>query len=134
MDKSASVVVQTLEVCAQKLGDITPLVFEQFFRLSPDGYALLEHSDESMQGRMFEAVIDLLMNDEALVPGGYWDWELDNHFNAYRVTPQMYQAFFIATQAVVRGAFGAAWTTQETRAWAIKLEQLMSRVNAHGTG
>jgi len=134
MDKSASVVVQTLEVCAQKLGDITPLVFEQFFRLSPDGYALSEHSDESMQGRMFEAVIDLLMNDEALVPGGYWDWELDNHFNAYRVTPQMYQAFFIATQAVVRGAFGAAWTTQETRAWAIKLEQLMSRVNAHGTG
>ena len=90
----------------------------------------MQHSDLHMQGRMFESVLDLLMNDELFGEDGYLDWELDNHLVAYAATPGMYQSFFDAIVEVVEGSLGIDWSDRYANAWQARVDKIMDRVNA----
>jgi hypothetical protein len=132
-DESIDVIISSLEECANNLGDIVPMVFERFFALDAGAHELMGHSDQHMQGRMLESVLDLLMSDEHFEPGGYLDWELDNHLDAYNATVDMYEAFFVAIKEVVRIGVGDGWTSREEAAWQSRIEQILSRVRNHGS-
>ena len=129
--ESINVVTRTLEVCAETLGDIVPAVYERFFAMSAEGSELMGHSDQYIQGRMFEQVLELLMSDEHFGSDGYLNWELNNHLVAYHATPQMYETFFDAVVEIVRDAVGPAWTDQDALAWRSRVDQVMAQVDAY---
>lgn len=108
-----------------------PAVYARFFALSDSGRELMDHSDQYMRGRMFEEVVGLLTSDEPLEPRGYLDWELNNHLDAYRATPEMYEAFFAAVVQVVKAGVGADWTDLCAKAWQARVERILARVRAH---
>ena len=110
-----------------------PAIYERFFGFSDEANQVMGHSDQYIHGRMFEQVLELLMSDEHFGPGGYLDWELDNHLDAYHVTPQMYEAFFKAVVQIVREGVGSAWTERDTLAWQSRVDRVMEQVDAHPT-
>ena len=124
-------IVESLEVCAARVGDIVPPVFERFFERDDSARELMEHSDQHMQGRMFESVLELFMSDEHFGRGKYLDWELRNHLEAYAATPAMYRAFFDAVLDVVRDALGSDWSARYDHAWQRRIERIMDQVNVH---
>ena len=130
--ESIQLVTDTLELCAETLGDIVPPVYERFFELSDSGRGLMDHSDQYMRGRMFEQVIAVLMSDEHFESGGYLEWELTNHLDAYNARPDMYLAFFQALQEVVQQGASSIWSEQTALAWQTRIELIMSRVQLHG--
>ena len=78
-----ALISDSLELYAERHGDMAPRVYERFFELNPEAAALMEYSDEYMRGRMFAAMLELFLSDEHLDPNGYLDWELEKHIKAY---------------------------------------------------
>ncbi len=124
-------VIRSLEICAERKGDIVPEVYERFFARHPGALELMGHSDEYMRGRMFEQVLELLMSDEHFGAGGYLDWELDNHLVAYQVAGDMYDAFFDAVLEVVREGAAELWTEADATAWRERIDMIMAHVRVH---
>lgn len=124
------VIDESLELWAES-GDVVPDVFERFFARSAEARELMQHSDAHMQGRMFEGVLELLMSESHLGSGGYLEWELDNHIDAYAATAPMYDAFFSALLESVQLSLGAAWTPRIAAAWDQRIGRIMAQVHAH---
>ena len=115
-----------LERVATEHGDLTDAVYARFFAVSPESEALLGHTDKTMQGRMLQQTLELLLSDEHFAPGGYLDWELDNHLIGYRVTRSMYEAFMdTICEVIVRGAAPAT-----ASAWRARSQEIMQRIDA----
>ena len=121
----------SLELCAERAGDIVPQVFARFFAADADAHALMQHSDEHMQGRMFEGVLELFMSDDHFGPGKYLQWEIENHIDAYAATAKMYESFFASLVAEVQDALAADWNEDTAGAWQNRIERIMKQVNAH---
>mgnify|MGYP006183231245 CR=1 FL=1 len=128
---SGDPIIASLELCSEAAGDITPLVYKRFFELCPEGLELMGHSDEHMQGRMLEQVLDLFFSDEHFGEGAYLNWELDNHLVSYRVQGGMYDHFFTALLSVVNEAVGSAWTQPMAAAWDERIGLIMGQVRVH---
>ena len=126
-------ITESLEICAQRGEDIVPAVFEHFFAADPEAHALMQYSDQPMQGRMLEATLELFLSDQHLGPGNYLDWELDNHLIAYRVTPAMYRSLFTSITDVVRGLMAGDWKISYQQAWENRIERIMGQVMQHPT-
>ena len=124
-------VIACFEKCAEAAGDINDAVFERFFALDEQAAQLMLHSDVHMRGRMLDQTLELLMTDEHFGPEGYLAWELDNHLDAYRATPAMYEAFFAAIEAVLADSLGNQWRTEDTQAWRSRVDLVMQQVYAH---
>jgi hypothetical protein len=125
-DANIALVNADLERVATTHGDLTETVYARFFDTSPESEALLCHTDSSMQGRMLQQTLELLLSDEHLAPGGYLDWELDNHLIGYRVTRSMYQAFMeTLCDVIVSGA-----PPPTAAAWRARSQQIMHRIDA----
>ncbi|MEM7218417.1 MAG: globin [Pseudomonadota bacterium] len=118
----------SLAVCAQRAGDIVPAVYRRFFALEPDALDLMGHSDQGMRGRMFESALNLLLDETPFEDGCYFDWELGNHFQSYRVLPAMYATFFEATRDCVRDALAGDWSARHEAAWNARVHMILERV------
>ena len=123
-------VTASLEVCAERAGDIVPAVFARFFETDTLARNLMEHSDVHMQGRMLESVVDLFISDGAFGAGNYLEWELDNHLDAYAATPAMYRAFFQGLVEVVADALETEWPQFEA-AWQRRVALILDQVEKH---
>lgn len=129
-DATLEAIEASLSMAAERAGDIVPAVFARFFELSEAGTALMAHSDLPMQGRMFEGTVEMLLSAEALAPGGYLDWELDNHLTAYGATLPMYLDYLAAVRDTVQQACGADWSAAFAAAWDARTGGIMARVEA----
>ncbi|MEM7077871.1 MAG: hypothetical protein AAF513_04490 [Pseudomonadota bacterium] len=121
----------SLEACAEHLGDITPEIFARFFARDVAAGDLMRHTDPHIQGRMFESMVELFLHDHHFEPGGYLEWELENHIDAYTATPTMYASLLEATMEVVAGALGAEWDERYEAAWRARCERIMHGVHQH---
>ena len=130
-EREQTLLNETLEIAAERAGDLVPAVYERFFNADTEAHALMRHSDDTMQGRMFEGVLELLMTDEHLGAGGYLDWELDNHLVAYQATPGMYRSFLDAVVSAVRDALGSDWQPGFEEAWQQRVSRILTQVDAH---
>lgn len=128
--KELALLTATLELAAERAGDVVDDVFDAFFARSVAGSELMSHSDQPMRGRMFEGTIDLLLSDAAMAPDGYLDWELGNHLVAYGVTAAMYTDYLAAVRETVMAACGNDWGPPEAAAWNARLGAIMDRVEA----
>ena len=118
----------SLELYAERHGDMAPRVYERFLELDPEAAALMEYSDEHMRGRMFASQLELFLSDEHLGPGGYLNWELENHIKVYSATTAMYESLFQSMQDVLDKDLGAEWRSEWQQAWANRVDRIMEQV------
>ena len=127
-----SVISESLSLCDDRVGDITPLVYQRFFEIDASAASLMEYSDEHMRGRMFASVLELFLSDDPFENDGFLAWELDNHVTAYSVTKGMYESLFRAFIEVVKETLGEAWSTDFEGAWTNRIARIMTEVSHQG--
>ena len=123
-----ALISDSLELYAERHGDMAPRVYERFFELNPYAAALMEYSDEYMRGRMFASMIELFLSDEHLEPGGYLTWELENHIKAYSATTAMYESLFQSMRDVFDNDLGADWRPEWQEAWESRIGRIIKHV------
>ena len=124
-----AVISESLSFCDDRIGDITPLVYQRFFKLDASAASLMEYSDEHMRGRMFASVLELFLSDDPFENDGFLAWELDNHVTAYSVTKSMYESLFKAFIEVVKETLGEAWSIDFEDAWTHRIARIMTEVS-----
>ena len=124
-----AVISESLSLCDDRIGDITPLVYQRFFELDASAASLMEYSDEHMRGRMFASVLELFLSDDPFENDGFLAWELDNHVTAYSVTKGMYESLFKAFIEVVKETLGEAWSIDFEDAWTHRIARIMTEVS-----
>ena len=127
-----AVISESLSLCDDRVGDITPLVYQRFFEIDASAASLMEYSDEHMRGRMFASVLELFLSDDPFENDGFLAWELDNHVTAYSVTKGMYESLFRAFIEVVKETLGEAWSVDFEGAWTNRIARIMTEVSHRG--
>ena len=123
-----ALISDSLELYAERYSDMAPRVYKRFFELNPEAAALMEYSDEYMRGRMFASMVELFLSDEHLEPGGYLDWELENHIKAYSATTAMYESLFQSMRDVLDNDLGADWQPDWQEVWSNRIDRIMEQV------
>ena len=126
--KEIKLISDSLELYAERHGDMAPRVYERFFELNREAAALKEYSDEHMRGRMFASMVELFLSDEHLGPGGYLDWELENHIKAYSATTAMYESLFQSMRDVLDKDLGKDWRPEWQHAWSSQIARILQQV------
>mgnify|MGYP001417149163 FL=1 len=126
--KEIKLISDSLELYAERHGDMAPRVYERFFELNREAAALMEYSDEHMRGRMFASMVELFLSDEHLGPGGYLDWELENHIKAYSATTAMYESLFQSMRDVLDKDLGTDWRPEWQHAWSSRIARILQQV------
>ena len=124
-----AIISESLSLCDDRIGDITPLVYQRFFEIDASAAGLMEYSDEHMRGRMFASVLELFLSDDPFENDGFLAWELDNHVTAYSVTKSMYESLFKAFIEVVKETLGEAWSIDFEGAWTHRIARIMTEVS-----
>lgn len=126
----SNLIIDTLERCGERAGDISPAVYKTFFDATPEAYGLMAHSDEGMKGRMLAQTIELLLDEDAGSTNNYLRWEVTNHVSAYAVHLEMYPAFLSALRNTVADTLGDQWGEAEAKAWDARINSLLDEINA----
>jgi hemoglobin-like flavoprotein len=126
--KEIKLISDSLELYAERHGDMAPRLYERFFELNPEAAALMEYSDEHMRGRMLASMLELFLSDEHLGPGGYLDWELENHIKAYSATTAMYESLFQSMRDLLDNDLGTDWRPEWQQAWADRIDRIMAQI------
>lgn len=125
------VVTSTLEQCAELDVDLTPEIYDVFFKTCAESVPLMGHSDAYMRGRMLEQVFELILDDSPQGPGSYLHWEVDNHVTAYGVDAAMYDAFLRAIKEAVKRTIDDNWQDEFEAAWDARIEALLADIHNH---
>ena len=123
-------IIDTLERCGERAGDISPAVYKSFFAANPEAFELMAHSDDGMKGRMLAQTIELLMDEDAGATNDYLRWEVNNHVSAYAVHLEMYPDFLTALRNTVAETLGDQWGEPEALAWDTRIGSLLDEIKA----
>jgi hemoglobin-like flavoprotein len=121
-------IYQSLELVAERSGDITEQVYQKYFASSPESGELMEYVDPGPRGKMIDEILRLVMVEDYHEEEGYLNWEVDNHEIAYSVKPEMYDPLFGALIDTVREAVGADWTDDMEEAWRTRTSSLRQEI------
>ena len=126
----ARAIERSLEIAAERQGDLTPRVYELLFQRQPDMETLFSRDRNNlikgeMLMRVFEAILDFVGDRR------YADHligaERVTH-EGYEVPPDVFATFFGIVEEVVQDACGPAWTQEMSKAWGQLLEDLARHV------
>lgn len=125
-------VVASLELAAERAGDLTPLVYERLFREQPEMEALFWRDKTGqikgeMLARVFEAILDFV--GDRLYAEHLIQTSVVIH-TEYGVPPDIFRTFFGVVAATVRDVLGEQWTPQIGAAWTRLLSELDDYVRA----
>jgi hypothetical protein len=121
-------VVHSLEIAAEREGDISQAVYDAYFSRCPGSEALMAHIDHIVRGRMLEEVFRLIMLDDYSSEQAYLNFEVDNHKNAYSVEPHMYENLLGALKDTVKEAVGESWDDAFDAAWSARINSLSHEI------
>ena len=122
----ADAIERSLEIAAERGGDLTPIVYARLFERQPEMKLLFwRDTDNSIKGemlmRVFEAILDFirarqyahhLIQTEVITHAGY------------DVPPEVFATFFGLVAEVVEETCGPDWTPAMARAWRRTLADL----------
>jgi len=123
----AEAIVASLELAAERGGDLTPLVYQRLFARQPlmkahffrDGDRAIIKGEMLM--RVFEAVLDFV--GERRYADHLIQCEVVTH-EGYDVPRDVFATFFGIVAEVVEEVCGDLWTADMSRAWAVTLADL----------
>lgn len=127
--QTAAIIIDSMERVAERSGDITRAVFENYLARCEGSRSLMSHMDQHMQGRMLEQVLLLLMEDGEEELQRYLAFETANHAS-YGVEYYMYENLFAAVQEVVYASLAEDLSAREKAAWQARIESLLKAVES----
>ena len=122
----AEAIERSLEIAAERGGDLTPVVYGRLFERQPEIEALFwRDNTDAVKGemlmRVFEAILDFIRARQ------YADHliqtEVVTHAG-YDVPPDVFATFFGLVAEVVEEVCGADWSPAMSRAWRRTLADL----------
>ncbi len=116
----------SIELAAEREGDLTPRVYERLFAQQPEMLALFcrDHDGQikgEMLMRVFEALFDFI--GERRYADNMIQCEVVTH-EGYDVPRGVFATFFDVVAQVVRDVCGTDWTAEMDRAWRRTLADL----------
>ena len=130
---NADVIIATLELVAERVGDPTPLVYAELFRQQPEMEAMfVNDKDGAVRGHMLSEALDGIM--DFVGARNYADnlirAEIVNHENL-GVPPDVFATFFAVIRDAFRGALEREWTAEMETAWGELLVALSETLPVH---
>jgi hemoglobin-like flavoprotein len=123
---------RTLELLAERIDDLTPLVYARFYARSPAGEALLHDKPPFIQGRMLNDLIQAVVEaaeDRPYLPVVI-ETEVNSH-NIWGVTQQMYNALFDAFIETITEVLGNEFDAEAQQAWRDAFDKLLELIGPH---
>jgi hypothetical protein len=120
---------RSLELAAERAGDIYPAIYDAYFARCAGSRDLMQLTDIYMRGRMLESLFELLMADDVADQIAYLRFETRNH-SSWGVQPQMYDNLFTAVRDTVRDACGPDWTPTMAGAWDTRIGDLVREIRS----
>lgn len=114
-----SLVLESLEMVADRVGDPVPFVYERLFARNPDMRDLfVRDTNDLVKGEMLAQVIECLVDftGDRRYAANMIPSELRNHENL-GVPPAVFAAFFGTVMETFRDLLGADWTPEMDREW-----------------
>ena len=114
-----SAIEASLELAAERGGDITALVYDRLFAAHPDMEALfIRDTDGAVRGQMLSQVIDTLLDldGRGAFARNMIGAEIVNHENL-GVPPDVFRIFFGVVRDSVREVCADGWTAEMDTAW-----------------
>jgi hemoglobin-like flavoprotein len=119
-----AIITRSLEIAAERYGDITPLVYKKLFARFPETEALFS-SNKAARGEMLAKVIDAIF--DFLGPRTYSNYmvqcEVVTH-ESYGVPREIFATFFGIVADTLKDIAGADWTPGMDESWRELLTRL----------
>jgi len=119
-----NLILQSLEIVADKAGEISETVYQNFYSNCPESEQLMAFMDSSNTAKMMAEVYRLLLLEDYEAEQGYLSWEVENHGKAYHVKSYMYEELFTALLNTIRGVMGELWSSEYESAWQQRIAAL----------
>jgi len=121
-----SLIERSLELAAERGGDLTPRVYARLFADHPEMEALFTRDRDGlvrgeMLARVFEAVLDFI--DRRAYAARMIQCEVVTH-EGYGVPPEVFGVFFATVADTLAEVLGADWTPAVAAAWSELLTEL----------
>lgn len=132
----AEAIHASLELAADKAGDLTPAVFQRLFARFPEMEAeFVRDTNGSVKGEMLARVFEMVFDyvGEGAYAEGMIRNELVTH-DGYGVPPDVFALFFEVVADTVRDLDGEGWTPAMSAAWAKLLADFRRFTDAAAVG
>lgn len=119
-------VTASLEIAAERAGDLTSDIYKRLFTYFPETEALFVlDRGGAVRGNMlahaFNTILDFI--GERRYAHNFISSEIVTHIG-YEVPPDAFASFFTVMRDEIRAACGAAWSAEMEEAWARLLSEL----------
>lgn len=122
------VLVQSLELVAERCGDPAPLIYARLFAAFPDVEPLFfRDHDGKIRGEMLAMAFQCLMDQGGGYEANLIRSERINH-EGFGVEPAAFTNFFPIVREVCRDLLAEDWTPAVEAAWAARLSQIAELV------
>ena len=115
----AELIVESLELAAERCEDLTPLVYARLFREQPQMEELFwRDTNGAIKGEMLARVIEAILDfiGDRLYASRLIQCEVVTHAG-YDVPPEVFGVFFGVVAATLRDLLGEAWTPAFEGSW-----------------
>lgn len=117
----------SLELAAERGGDIYPAVFDAYFARCAGSRDLMQMTDIYMRGRMLDSVFSLLLADDVAQQLAYLRFETKSHAS-WGVQLHMYENLLTAVRDTVRTICGPNWTPAMAAQWDARIGALLEEI------
>lgn len=115
----ARAIERSLEIAAERQGDLTPRVYALLFERKPEMEALFwRDKDNAIKGEMLSKVFEVILDfvAERRYADHFLSSEVITH-EGYDVPREVFAIFFAVIEETVRDVCGEEWTDEMARAW-----------------
>ena len=119
----------SLEVAAERGGDIYPAIYDAYFARCAGSHDLMQLTDRYMRGRMLDSLFELLLADDVTEQFAYLRFETKNHAS-WGVQVHMYENLLTAVRDTVRDVCGPNWTPAMATQWEKRIGALLGEIRA----
>jgi hypothetical protein len=120
---------RSLEIAAERGGDIYPAIYETYFARCAGSHDLMRLTDVYMRGRMLDSLFELLLADDVTEQIAYLRFEAKNHMS-WGVQPVMYENLLEAVRDTVREICAPDWTAAMASEWETRIGALLAEIRA----
>jgi hemoglobin-like flavoprotein len=119
MGDDASIITETLDLVAGRVGDPMPLIFERLFAEIPETEALfIRDKGALVRGQMFQVTMESLLDflGDRSYGANLIQIERVNH-QGLGVEPEMFDRFYLTVMATFKAILGGDWTAEMETVW-----------------
>ena len=114
----ADLIAKSLEIAAERAGDLTPHVYARLFAERPELADMFGHNAKSVQGEMLARALETILDfvGDSAYAANLMAAESAAHAT-YEVGPETFGQFFRVIAETLRDILGANWTPDIDAAW-----------------